>query len=182
MILKKISTLDAVFITLMAACGLALKPIIGPLSKLISSVLLMPGGSIAGAVYMMWPMLALLVVKEKGTASLVGLIEGVIVTISGIYGSHGILSIITYLLPCLFIDASYMLLKQWENRLKFFIPPALGNTVGSLLVVMFFLHLPLIPLLIGLIPAFIFGGLGGLLALKLYKLLIASFPQFAKDA
>lgn len=182
MILKKISTLDAVFITLMAACGLALKPIIGPLSKLISSVLLMPGGSIAGAVYMMWPMLALLVVKEKGTASLVGLIQGVIVTISGIYGSHGILSIVTYLLPCIFIDGSYILLEHWDNHLKFLVPPALGNMIGSLLVALIFLHLPLIPLLIGLVPAIIFGGLGGLLALKLYRLLIASFPQFEKSA
>ncbi|MBD3288268.1 hypothetical protein GF337_05650 [candidate division KSB1 bacterium] len=179
--LKNISTLDAVFVTLMAACGLAIKPVVGPLSKLISTMLLLPGGSFAGAVYMLFPMLALLVVREKGTASLVGLIQGVIVTVSGIYGSHGILSIITYLFPCLAIDASYILLQRFDNWLQYFIPPAMGNTVGALLVAILFLHLPLIPLLIGLIPAFIFGGIGGLLAKKLYGLLVQSFPQFGKE-
>ena len=176
--LQKITTLDAVFITLMAACGLALKPIVGPIGKLIGTLFFIPGGSVAGAVYMIWPMLAVLVVRRLGVASLVGLIEGVIVLITGIYGSHGILSIITYLMPCLLIDLGYLLVKNINNKLTFFFPPAFGNTGGSILVGYFIMHIPFIPLLIGLIPAFIFGGIGGLLAAKLHDLLTKTFPQF----
>ena len=109
--LKKISTIDAVFITLMAACGLALKPIIGPFFKLIGSALLIPGGSMAGAIYMIWPMLAILTVKKNGAATMVGLIQGIIVLITGIYGSHGILSMITYTIPCILIDISFILIQ-----------------------------------------------------------------------
>jgi hypothetical protein len=176
--LQKISTLNAVFITFMAAGGLALKPIIGPLGKIIGSIFFIPGGAIAGAVYMIWPMLALLVVQRFGVATLVGLIEGIIVIITGIYGSHGILSLITYLLPCILIDIAYVILKKAPGTLSHFIPPALGNTCGTLIVAYFMMHLPDLPLLLSLIPAFIFGGFGGILAAKFHKVLIRTFPQF----
>lgn len=179
--LRKISTLDATFVVLMAACGLALKPIIGPLAKLIGSVLFMPGGVIAGSVYMMWPMLALLVVRRFGIAMLVGFIQGTVVLVTGWYGSHGILSLPTYLTPCLFIDLSYWVLKRYKNRIVLFIPTALGNLTGSLMVGVFVYHLPTLPLFTSLIPAFIFGGLGGWFASALYLLLIRSFPQFSKE-
>lgn len=181
LMLQKITTLDAVFITLMAACGLALKPIVGPIGKIIGTIFFIPGGSFSGAVYMIWPMLAVLVVQTAGAALLVGLIEGVIVMITGIYGSHGVLSFVTYLMPCLMIDMGYFLLKNVNDKLAVFIPPALGNTTGALLVGYFFLHLPNIPLLISLIPAFIFGAIGGYFSIKLYQLLIKNFPQFSKQ-
>lgn len=129
----------------------------------------------------MWPMLAVLVVQRFGAASLVGLIEGVIVLITGIYGSHGILSLITYLTPCLIIDTTFLIMKNLNNKFTFFIPPALGNTMGSLMVAYFIMHLPRMPLLFGLIPAFIFGGIGGLLAAVFYNSLIKTFPQFSKN-
>jgi len=178
--LKNMRTIDAVFVTLMAACGLALKPIVGPLGKLIGSILFIPGGSISGAVYMIWPMLALLVVRQFGVATLVGLIEGIVVLITGIYGSHGIFSLLTYIIPCVLIDVIFWALKNMKNMLTYFLPPAIGNTGGALMVALFIMHVPLIPLLIGFIPAFIFGGLGGILAFKLYEFLVVTFPQFKK--
>ena len=178
--LKNLSTLDAVFITLMAACGLALKPVIGPLSKLIGSFFFMPGGSFAGAIYMLWPMLALLVARSFGAATVVGFLQGAVVLVTGIYGSHGILSLITYTLPCIIIDTSYFLLKPVNKHLSLFVPPALGNMASAAIVSYFFMHLPAIPLVVALIPAFIFGGIGGLIAQKFYDLLIVSFPQFGK--
>jgi len=179
--LKKISTLEAVFVVLMSACGIALKPIVGPMAKLIGSAFFIPAGAIAGAVYMMWPMLALLVVRRFGTAMLVGFIEGVIVLITGFYGSHGILSLITYIAPCLFIDITYWLIRKNNKRILLFFPPAVGNLVGSVIVGFFIMHIPPIPLLFSIIPAFIFGGIGGLFASGLYQLLIESFPQFSTD-
>lgn len=177
---KKITTFDAVFIALMAACGLALKPIVGPLFKLIGSAFLIPSGSMAGAIYMIWPMLALLTVKQFGTATLVGLIQGIIVLITGIYGSHGILSLITYTTPGIIIDFVYLLINRFQNRWLLTIPAAMGNVSGSIIVGIVFLHYPLIPLIIGLIPAFFFGALGGYLSLILYNWLVKTFPIFSK--
>ncbi len=179
--LKNISTLDATFIVLMSACGIALKPIVGPMAKLIASAFFIPSGAIAGAVYMMWPVLALLVVRHFGTAMLVGFIEGIIVLITGFYGSHGVLSLLTYVMPCLVIDIIFWILKNYKFRIMLFIPPAFGNLAGSLIVGFFIMHIPTIPLLLSLIPAFVFGGIGGWFAFGLYQLLIKSFPQFSKD-
>jgi len=179
--LQRISTLDATFIVLTAACGVALKPIIGPIAKLIGSALLLPGGAIAGAIYMMWPMLALLVVRRFGTALMVGFIQGIIVLITGFYGSHGILSLVTYMAPCLFIDVCFWILKNYKNPLRLIIPPAMGNLVGTLTVGVLVLHIPAIPLLISLISAFISGCFAGGFAAGLHSLLSKSFPQFSKE-
>lgn len=177
---NRISTLDAVFIALMAACGLALKPIVGPFFKLIGSALFIPSGSMAGAIYMIWPMLALLTVKRIGSATTVGLIQGIIVLVTGIYGSHGILSLITYIIPGIMIDLVYLLIHRFHNVLVISLPAAFGNASGSVIVGIIFMHIPFIPLVIGIIPAFIFGAVGGFLSLILYKWLIKTFPIFDK--
>ena len=179
--LKRFSTLDATFIVLMAACGIALKPVVGPMAKLIGSAFLMPSGVIAGSIYMMWPVLALLVVRRFGTAMLIGLIEGIIVLVTGFYGSHGILSLLVYLLPCIFIDLVFLLIRNQKTTWLIFFPPAVGNIVGLLMVGVLIIHMPTIPLLISMVPGFIFGGLGGLLAWRLYALLVKSFPQFGRE-
>jgi ABC-type thiamin/hydroxymethylpyrimidine transport system permease subunit len=177
----RITTLEATFVVLMAACGVALKPIVGPMAKIVGAALFVPSGTIAGAIYMMWPTLAALVVRRFGSALLVGLIEGIVVLITGFYGSHGIFSLVVYVTPCVFIDVGFLVTRRCQNRLTVFIPPALGNTAGTVLVAVLIMHLPTIPLLVSLVPAFIFGGLGGWLALGLYLLLVKSYPQFSGE-
>ena len=178
--LKRITTLDATFIVLMAACGIALKPIVGPMAKLVGSALFMPSGAIAGAIYMMWPMLALLVVHRFGTAMLVGLIEGIVVMVTGFYGSHGFLSLWIYFTPCLVMDIAFLLIRRQKKKWLYFLPAALANGTGTAMVGILIMHMPRIPLLISLVPSIIFGGLGGLFAAGLHGLLIRSFPQFSK--
>ncbi|MFZ5518568.1 MAG: ECF transporter S component [Candidatus Zhuqueibacterota bacterium] len=178
--LKKISTLDAVFIALMAACGIALKPIVGPLAKLIGSALFIPSGSIAGAIYMIWPMLALLVVKRVGAATFVGLIQGIAVMVTGLYGSHGILTLLTYTVPGVFIDLGFLLIRSFRSHWLLFFPTALGNVSGALLVGFMIMHLPKIPLILSLIPSFLFGGVAGYLSWALYSGLMKAFPAFQK--
>lgn len=177
---KKISTLDSIFIVLMAVFGIALKPIIGPLAQMIASVLFIAPGSIAGAIFMIWPMLALLVVKRFGTAVSVGLLQGIIVMVTGLYGSHGILSLLTYTLPCLMIDIGYWTVRRSNRRFLLFIPTALGNATGAALVGWLLMRLPWIPLSISIGLAFLLGGISGILAKGFYIQLIKSFPQFDK--
>ncbi|MCK5147330.1 ECF transporter S component [bacterium] len=175
---KKYSTLELTFIMLMAACGVALKPIIGPMAKILGSALLLPSGALAGAIYMLWPMLALLVVGRTGAAVLVGLLEGLIVMVTGLYGSHGFLSIITYVLPCIVMDYTFILIGRYTYPKLFFFPTAFANLTGAIMVGWWIKRLPMTPFLISLIPSFLIGGTGGLLAALLYKKLISRFPQF----
>ncbi|MBN1348920.1 ECF transporter S component [candidate division KSB1 bacterium] len=179
--LNRISTMDAMFIALMAACGVALKPVVGIAARFIGSALVMPGGIVAGAVYMLLPMLALLVVQRFGAAFMVGFMEAIIVIVTGSYGSHGIMSLITYTTPCLVIELVYFAISKIRYRWLLFLPTGAGNMAGTALIGIFFMRLPLIPLLISLVPAFVFGGLGGIFASRIYDLLIKSFPQFEKS-
>ena len=119
---------------LMAACGLSIKIIVGPLCKLIAVTLLIPVGSVAGAVYMIWPMLSILVVKKIGAASMVGLVQGIVVLITGFFGSHGILSLIIYTIPGVFIDIGFIIIRQFRGKWLLFFPPAMGNVSGSIIV------------------------------------------------
>ncbi|MBN2414350.1 ECF transporter S component [bacterium] len=179
--LKRYTTLEAAFIVLMAACGIALKPVVGPMARLIGSALFIPAGAIAGGIYMLWPLLALLVCRRFGTALLTGIIEGTVILVTGLYGSHGFLSLAIYVLPCLMIDAVYLLVRRSGRGWALFFPPAAGNVTGSLLVGIWIMRIPAVPLLASLVPAFFFGGLGGILAAGLYRVLTASFPQFSGE-
>ena len=178
--LKRMTTLEATFVVFMAACGIALKPIVGPMAKLVGSALFMPSGAIAGAIYMMWPMLALLVVRRFGTAMLVGLIEGIIVLVTGFYGSHGFLSLWIYFMPCFVMDITFLFIRNRQKKWLHFLPAALGNGTGTAMVGILIMHMPRIPLLISLVPSLLFGGFGGLFAVGLHGLLVRSFPQFDK--
>jgi hypothetical protein len=168
MLLQRTS-FNLVFIALMASLGLAIKPIIGPIAKLIASSLFLPGGVIAGAVYLIWPMLALLVVKHKGSAVLVGFLQGAITFITGLYGSHGIFSFATYTLPCLCLEIIYYAMKKLNEKFATCISTATANVCGTVLISLIYLHLTRKVLLLASIPAGIFGACAGLLAMFIVR-------------
>ncbi len=93
-LLDGFSVYELIIIALTASLGLATKPIIVPLTHLITGPLFIPGGSVAGGFYMMWLVLGASLVKKKGTATLIGITQGIIVMITGSFGTHGVLSII----------------------------------------------------------------------------------------
>ncbi len=179
--LKKFSTLDAVFIVLMAACGLVIKPIVGPLTKVIGSALFLSSGSIAGMIYFIFPQLSLLIVRQFGAALLTGLIQGIVIMITGIYGSHGILSVITYVVPCFFIEVTYWIISRFNKEWLYFLPGAMGNLSGNYIIALLFLHLPTVPLVVTLVISFVLGVVSGYFSLTLSKWLINLFPIFKKN-
>lgn len=159
----------------MSAFGLAIKPIVGPIINSITSSLLLPGGVIAGAIYLIWPMLALLIINRKGSAILVGIVQGTVISITGIYGSHGIISLAIYSLPCIIIEFVYFTMSPLNPALARFVATAAGNVSGMLFISVLFIRMPLSILLIGIIPAFLFGGFAGIFAnlfsIRLMKIL-----------
>lgn len=173
-LLKTFRVYELILIALMAALGIATKPIIVPLSHLITGPLFIPGGSVAGGFYMFWIVLAAGLVGKRGTATLTALVQALIVVTTGFFGSHGLVSIITYTLPGLAIDLIFILFRRkWTNSYEFFAAGVIANLAGTYLTNLVFFRLPLLPLLMSLSSGILSGGLGGLIAYSIYKSLNA---------
>ncbi len=169
-LLDGFSVYELIIIALTASLGLATKPIIVPLTHLITGPLFIPGGSVAGGFYMMWLVLGASLVKKKGTATLIGITQGIIVMITGSFGTHGVLSILTYGLPGLAIDLVFVVFRRnFQTPADFFLAGVLANISGTYLSNLVFFRLPLLPLIISLSTGALSGGLGGLLAYLIYK-------------
>jgi len=168
-LLKKFSVFELITIALTASLGLASKPIITPLTHLITGPLFIPGGAVAGGFYMMWVVLGAGLIKKRGSATLIALTQGIIVMVTGTFGTHGILSILTYGLPGLAVDLVFLVFnRKFENSLDFFAAGIIANLGGTYLSNLVFFRLPLLPLTISLSIGALSGGLGGLLAYLIY--------------
>lgn len=166
--LKRFSMFDLVVISLTAALGIGIKPIIVPLVHILTGPLYIPGGAAAGGFYMLWIVLGVGITGKIGTGTLIGLVQGLLVMITGVYGTHGAVSIITYTLPGLLVDAGARLLgKRVISPAGFFILGLLANISGTYLSSLVFFRLPLIPLLLSLSAASLSGGVGGLIAYRI---------------
>jgi hypothetical protein len=168
--LKRFSIFDLVIIALTSALGIGIKPIIVPLVHVFTGPLYIPGGAAAGGFYMLWIVLGIGITGKVGTGTLIGLIQALLVIITGAYGNHGAVSIITYTLPGLAVDLGAGILG---NKLlcsgSFFILGLLANISGTLLSNMVFFRLPLVPMLLSLSAASLSGGIGGLIAYKITR-------------
>lgn len=163
--LEKFTTFDLVIIAMMSALGVAVKPLVVGLVHIITGPLFIPGGSLAGGFYMMWIVLGAGLVKKRGTATLIGLVQSIIVIAAGVYGTHGIISLVTYTLPGLTVDLLLWLTRQEpEEKMGMFIGGIGANLCGVLLSNVIFFRLPLVPLLFSISAGALSGALGGLLA------------------
>lgn len=168
--LKKFSVYEMVVVALMAAIGLAIKPIIVPLTHLITGPLFIPGGSLAGGFYMLWLVLGAGLIKKRGVATMIALTQGVIVAVTGAFGTHGIISILTYALPGMMIDLVFLVIRRKiVQPIDFFLAGIIANMSGTYLSNLVFFRLPLIPLMLSLSSAILSGGLGGIIAYNICK-------------
>lgn len=167
--MKQFRVYDLILIALMATLGIATKPVIVPLTHMITGPLFIPGGAVAGGFYMFWLVLAAGLVGKRGVPTLTALVQGLIVIVTGSFGSHGIMSLITYTLPGLMIDLVFVMLRRkWTTVYDFFLAGIIANLAGTYLSNLVFFRLPLLPLLMSLSSAIISGGLGGLIAYQIF--------------
>lgn len=164
-LLQRYTTFDLMLIALMAALGLAAKPLVVPLAHLLTGPLFIPGGAVAGGFYMLWLVLSGSLVQKRGAATLTALVQGIIVLVSGLFGSHGVASLFTYALPGLAVDLLWLALRsRGEQKLACFLAGIAANLSGTFLSNLVFFRLPFLPLLLSLTAAALSGGLGGLIA------------------
>jgi len=163
--LAKFTAFDLTVIAMMAALGVAVKPIVVSLVHIVTGPLFIPGGSLAGGFYMMWIVLGAGLVNKRGTATLIGLVQSIIVITLGVYGTHGIISLLTYTLPGLTVDLLLWITRQDpEEKMAMFIGGIGATLCGVVLSNVVFFRLPLVPLLFSISAGALSGALGGLLA------------------
>ncbi|MEF3695315.1 MAG: ECF transporter S component [Candidatus Cloacimonadota bacterium] len=173
---RHFNTRDLILIGILAAIGLAIKPIVSPLSKAISAPMLLPGGSFAGGFYMMWMVLAVMLTGKPGAAILFGVIQAVVVLVQGSFGNHGALSLLTYTLPGVVVTGFAMLLLSKSKFLLFnhLSLTALANMTGALLMsILIFRHpaaLVIVSLCTGLASGIVGGYLSWFIDFELTKL------------
>ena len=161
---------DLILIAAMAALGVALKPVINPIVHLITTPLQIPGGSLAGGLYMMWIVVAMGLTGKRLTPTMVGLVQAILVMITGITGSHGAMSLISYTLPGIVVDLALLIMNHRVCCLPCsFVAGMLANVTGTACTNMIFFNLPLIPLILSLLIAAFSGAIGGIISWGLLK-------------
>ncbi len=159
------SMYQLVVIALMAGLGVATKPLIVPLAHIITGPFYIPGGVIAGGFYMMWLVMGAGLVAKRGAATLIATVQAIMMVSLGIFGTHGLVSFFTYILPGLAIDLTLLLSRKPAQSLtSCFLAGIAANLSGTFLVNLVFFRLPLVPLLLSLSSAALSGGLGGIIA------------------
>lgn len=164
-LMNRFSVFQLILIALMATLGMATKPVIGPLIHIITGPLYIPGGAIAGGFYMMWIVLGVGIINKVGVATLIGLVQAIMVLSLGSFGNHGIMSLLTYIIPGIAVDLFLILIRYRDINLGIlFLSGMVANISGTFLVNIMFFRLPLVPLVLTLSSAALSGGLGGVIA------------------
>ncbi len=168
--LDRFSLYDLIIIALLAALGIATKSIIVPLAHIITGPFFIPSGAVAGGFYMMWLVLGFGITGRRGTMTLIGLVQAILVIATGIVGSHGVISLLTYTMPGILADLGLFLIGHRVCCLPCsFLAGLLCNITGTIMVNLVYFRLPLIPLVLSLSIAALSGGLGGMLAFKILE-------------
>jgi len=171
-LLQKFTVYDLVVMAIMAALGIAIKPVVVPLAHLISGPLMIPSGAFAGGLYMMWIVIGYGIVKKPGTATIIALVQALLVMFTGVVGSHGIMSLLTYVAPGLAVDITFLLIGHRACcRYCDIIAGAVANVTGTACVNVIFFQAPGAYLVLILAAAAVSGGIGGFLAWELLKVL-----------
>ncbi len=171
--LRRFSAQDLLYIAILAALGLAIKPIVTPLIHLISAPLMIPGGSLAGGFYMMWLVLAIALVNKPGTAILVGLTQAIVMISLGYFGSHGAVSLISYTMPGILAEFAAFFFRDKSTLAAHVVLCTVANCTGALIVTVLVMRLAAIPLIMSLVAAVISGIIGGIMSHYVFKRLKA---------
>ncbi|NLF47990.1 MAG: molybdopterin-dependent oxidoreductase [Clostridiales bacterium] len=171
-ILQRFTVYDLVIIAIMAAIGIVIKPVVVPLAHIVTGPLMIPSGALSGGLYMMWMVIAYGIVKKPGTATLTALVQALLVFFTGIIGSHGIMSLITYTCPGIVMDIVLLAIGHRVCcRGCAVIAGAAANVTGTITVNVIFFQVPGVYLILVLSLGLLSGAVGGFLAWELIKVI-----------
>ncbi len=119
---------------------------------------------------MMWLVMGAGFVRKPGAATLVAAVQAIMVISLGTFGTHGLMSFFTYLMPGIAVDLVMLLSRHKGCCIGCcFAGGIAANITGTYLVNLVFFRLPFIPLVLSLASASLSGGLGGVIAYSLIR-------------
>lgn len=186
-IIERFSLYDIIVIAMMAALGIAVKAVIQPLAQVITGPLFIPGGTVAGGIYMLFIVLGYAIVRKRFTALLICIVQAIIVMATGTFGSQGIMSIVIYALPGIGVEVLFFLTRLGRtsekplSSIECFAGGIVANIMGSVMVNFTYFNLPPVPLLLVICASALSGGLGGVLAYALSKQVNRLNPDHKKE-
>lgn len=169
--LSRINLFHLILIAVIAALGIAIKPVVVPLAQLITGSFI-PGGAAMGGIYMLFLVLAVSLTRVRGAGLLCGLVQALLVMALGVAGSHGAASLITYTLPGLAVDLVFLpltLRRRPPNILVCVLACMLANITGTMAVAFALFQVELIMAMLMLSLAALSGALGGVAAWAITK-------------
>jgi len=171
-LLGNFSILDLIVVTLIASLGVAISGVIGNFVRIFTGPLFIPGGAVAGGIYMLFLVMPVAITGKKSAAVLAAVIQAIVVIVMPWAGSHGVATLITYTMPgvAIFILLTVILRKHKGCcRLCCFFACMIANLTGVALVSGVVMNLPFVPMMLGLTVGALSGGLGGLLTYQISK-------------
>lgn len=156
-------------IAILASMGTIIKPFIAPVFNIITDLIFIPGGSSAGGIYMMFLTIGAILINKKNVAMYIGLLQGILVFITGISGFQGALSIIIYTAPGITIDFIMRFRNKFNYKYVVMISNALGNLTGSIMTNFIFFKLKLVPASLFFVFSILSGLMGGYLGFIITK-------------
>lgn len=175
---ERFTLYELVVMAVMAALGIAIKPIVVPLAHIVCGPLMIPSGALAGGLYMMWLVIGYGLVKKPGTALIISVIQALLVIFTGIVGSHGIMSLLTYILPGLAVEIVMIIARLTGCKTRTDSVGLIGcsiaglfaNMTGTATVNIVFFQAPGVYLILILALSAASGLVGGVLAWQLIKI------------
>lgn len=151
---------------IMAALGVAAKPVFSPFFNLITDFIRIPGGSCTAGISMLFLVFMSAYTHKFGTAFLMGAVQAVIALGSGVSAVVGMLVFITYTLPGLAIDfvMCSSLFKKMNTKIRMMLAGASGVLAGAGSTNILYFHLSFVPFLLFYIFGILSGALGGYIA------------------
>lgn len=167
---RRYTLYELVMMAIMAALGIAVKPILVPLAHVVCGPLMIPSGALAGGLYMMWIVIAYGLTQKPGTALWVSVIQAFLVLFTGVTGSHGIMSLFTYILPGIAVEAVLLILKHRCCCVGCCaIAGIAANVAGTACVNIVFFQAPGVYLVLILAVAALSGMIGGMIGWYLIR-------------
>lgn len=119
---------------------------------------------------MLWLVLGFGITGKRGTMTLIGVVQAILVMATGMLGSQGVMSLVSYTMPGIVADLGLFLIGHRVCCLPCaFLAGMLCNITGTMMVNFVYYRFPLIPLVLSLSVAALSGGLGGLVAFKIVQ-------------
>ena len=165
---------DLVFISLMAAAGIAIKPLIVPAVRVVAVPLGLPGGSLVGGIYMMWLILGHAFTGKPWAATLVGVVQAILAWVMGVPGPQGPWMLVMYVAPGMAADLVLRLYPCSATAAALspgaaMLAGAAANATGIALMCLIVYRISLPVLALSMAVGAMSGCVGGVLACAIHR-------------